>query len=65
MKNTDGRELSMTDSLQALVSVCVTNKGPLSAVFNRGNGIAVCTLSKLAPAPSLRCASIRYIESID
>jgi hypothetical protein len=64
MKNTDGRELSMTDSLQALVSVCVTNKGPLSAVFNRGNWIADCTLSKLAPA-SLRCASIRYIESID
>jgi integrase len=40
-KNSDGREVFMTDALHSLLSGCVTGKGPEEAVFSRSNGIAV------------------------
>jgi integrase len=40
-KNTDGREVFMTDALHGLLSACVTGKRPEDAVFSRSNGKAV------------------------
>ena len=42
-KNSDGREVFMTDALHRLLSGCVTGKGAEEAVFSRPNGIAVRT----------------------
>jgi len=37
-KNTDGREVFMTDAVHALLSACLTGKEGKDAVFTRGNG---------------------------
>jgi len=40
-KNSDGREVFMTETVQHLLSACVHGKGAEDAVFSRSNGIPV------------------------
>ncbi|MBB5066102.1 tyrosine-type recombinase/integrase [Granulicella mallensis] len=40
-KNSDGREVFLTDALHSLLTACVTGKAKDDAVFTRPNGIAV------------------------
>jgi integrase len=43
-KNSDGREVFMTDALYLLLGICVEGKGAEDTVFSRPNGIPVRTL---------------------
>jgi integrase len=40
-KNSEGREVFMTDALHLLLTACVQGKGPEDAVFTRPNGVPV------------------------
>jgi integrase len=40
-KNSEGREVFMTDALHLLLTACIQGKSPEDAVFTRPNGVAV------------------------
>lgn len=42
-KNTDGREVFMTDAIHAMLAACVIGKKGSDAVFTRSNGKRVCS----------------------
>jgi hypothetical protein len=51
-KNSDGREVFMTDGLYLLLGECVEGKGPENAVFTRSNR------GRSGPCTSFACLNI-------
>ena len=55
-KNSEGREVFMTDALHLLLTACVQGKRPEDAVFTRPNGVPVRSFVRLGSALAAKLA---------